>query len=106
MINNGFIEGTLNGTFVVRIYYDATQPAGDDQPLINGPRGFCLDITNTSGSNKRVTVSGLTDTPQTFNVGQGDPVNSGPANGRSRTAAQLAALGFTNRGSVGNFQIA
>ena len=42
-----------------------------------------------------------------LNVGyvEGDPVTGGSLSGRSRTAAQLAALGFTARGSLGNFQV-
>jgi hypothetical protein len=102
-LNAGYIEGTVNATLAVRIYYDATQPASDTQPLINGPRGWCLDVTNTSGSNKQVMISGLTGNPFTATIGQGNPVTSGA--GRSRTAVQVAALGFTTRGSVGNFQI-
>jgi hypothetical protein len=108
-INNGRIEGTINGTFVVYIYYDPAWLAADSTrdpggaPLVNGPRGFCLDVTNTSGRNMRVTVSGLTGNPLSVLVGQGNPVTTGQ--GASRTAAQMAALGFTTRGSVGNFQV-
>lgn len=105
-LNIGYIEGTLDGeSVVVRIYYDNTQPASPDQPLINGPRGFCLDMKNTSGRNAQTVVAGVTDTPLSITIGQGDPVTAGPASGRSRTAAQMAALGFTTRGSVGNFQL-
>lgn len=103
MINTGYIEGTKNGSLVVRIYYDQNAiPVGDTQPLINGPRGYCLDVTNTSGSNQRVSVSNGTQTV-TANVGQGNPVTTG--NARSRTAAQMASLGFTTRGDVQDFQI-
>lgn len=104
MINVGYIEGTINGTFVVRIYYDATfTPVGDDQPLINGPRGYCLDITNTSGATKRVVVSGLTNNAITATVAQGNPVTTGQ--GASRTAAQLAAAGYLTRGDVEGLEV-
>ena len=105
-INTGYIEGTCQGgDVVVRIYYDATQPAGASQPLINGPRGFCLDVTNTSGRKASLTVEGVTAAPFSVAIQQGNPVTTGPTAGRSKTAAQLAALGFTTRGSVGNFAV-
>jgi hypothetical protein len=104
MLNVGYIEGTLDESFVVRIYYDTTfTPVGNGQPLINGPRGWCLDVTNTSGRNKRVVVTGVTAATIDATVGQGDPVTNGQ--GRSRTAAQLASVGFTTRGDVANFQV-
>jgi hypothetical protein len=105
-LNIGYIE-LGGGGVTIRIYYDVTfTPAGPDQPLIDGPRGWCLDLTNTSGKNVKVTVNGLAGgTPQVINVGQGDPVTSGPASGRSRTAAQMAALGFTTRGNVGTVSL-
>jgi hypothetical protein len=106
-INNGVIEmsstDSQNRTVLVRIYYDSTQPAGPDQPLINGPRGYCLDVTNASGRAVNVTLSGLTGNPFTVTVGTGDPVTTGQ--GRSRTAAEVATLGFTTRGSLGNMQL-
>jgi len=103
-INVGYIEGTAaSGGLVVRIYYDATAtPVGPTQPLINGPRGFCMDVTNTSGQSQRVSVSNAGQTISA-NVGQGDPVTSG--NARSRTAAQMATLGFATRGDVQDFSI-
>lgn len=98
-INNGLIlretTDSNDNTVTMRVYYDSTQPASSSQPLINGPRGWCLDITNVSGRNCSLTINGTT-----VNIGQGDPVTSGPANGRSKTAAQMAALGFTTRGSI------
>jgi hypothetical protein len=104
-LNIGYIE-LGGGGVVARVYYDATfTPVGDDQPLINGPRGFCLDLTNVSGANAKVTVFGLTGNPQVITIGQGDPVTGGPVAGRSRTAAQLAAFGFTTRGNAGQISI-
>ena len=100
MLNMGWIE-LGGGGVTVRIYYDETQEASDDQPLKNGPRGYCLDLTNTTGRRAVLTVNGLRDTPVQITVGTGDPVTSGPAEGRSRTAAQMASLGFTTRGDVG-----
>lgn len=104
MINVGYIEGTVDGTLVVRIYYDAAAtPVGGTQPLINGPRGFCLDVTNTSGRNQRVQIGNGGGQVVTANVGQGNPVTTG--NARSRTAAQMATLGFSTRGDVQDFSI-
>jgi len=46
-LNLGSIEGTLDDSaVVVRIYYENTQPASESQPLIDGPRGYCLDMKN------------------------------------------------------------
>jgi hypothetical protein len=104
MINNGVIESSCGPDLVVRFHYDpAVLPAGPNQPLINGPRGFCLDVTNVTGRRARVIVSGLTGNPLNVVIAQGDPVTSGPS--RSRTAAQMAQLGFTTRGSVGNISL-
>lgn len=99
-MNIGYME-LGGGGVTIRIYYDSDQPASPDQPLIDGPRGYCLDMTNTTGQNQKLTVYGMSDTPTVITVGQGDPVTTGPASGRSRTAAQMAALGFTTRGNVG-----
>lgn len=99
VLNIGYME-LGGGGVVVRIYYDTTvTPAGPNQPLINGPRGWCLDVSNTSGGPARVTVAGLSANPLTVNIGAGDPVTNGP--GRSRTAAEMASFGFTTRGNVG-----
>ena len=93
MLNIGYIEVTSGGVGA-RVYYDTTfTPVGDSQPLIDGPRGYCLDVTNVSGSPAKLSVAGVTAT-----VGKGDPVTSGQA--RSRTAAQMATLGYTTRGSI------
>lgn len=105
-LNLGYIEGTCeDGDVVVRIYYDATQPASPDQPLINGPRGWCLDVTNITGRKATLTVDGVGGQPITMVIQKGNPVTTGPQSGRSRTAAQMASAGFTTRGSVGNFAI-
>lgn len=102
-LNIGYIE-LGGGGVTVRIYYDTTfTPVGVNQPLVNGPRGWCLDVTNTSGTSRTVTIEGLTNNPLVAAIGQGDPVTSGA--GRSRTAAQLAALGFTTRGNVGSISM-
>lgn len=102
-INNGVIQMTQDGVIAL-IYYDQTQPVGS-QPLINGPRGWCLDLTNPTGRNCKITVSLPNGTVTTINVGQGDPVTGGPTSGRSRTAADMAALGFTTRSSIGEMSI-
>ena len=91
---------------IVRIYYDDTIPYDPpNQALVNGPRGYCLDLTNVSGRQARIDVTLPDGTTTTVLVGQGDPVTTGPANGRSRTAAQMAALGFTTRASVAGLSI-
>lgn len=109
-LNLGFIE--LGGGGVdIKVYYDTAwlnnDPTADpDQaPLINGPRGFCLDMTNTTGGNVKLIVNGVGSKPVTIQVGQGAPVTTGPSSGRSRTAAQMASLGFTTRGNVGQIDL-
>lgn len=97
-INNGLIEATVDDV-VLRCYYDATAPLGA-QPLINGPRGWCLDLTNPTGRTIRVGVNLPDGTGQTISIGSGDPVTGGPPSGRSRTAAQMASLGFLTRDDV------
>jgi hypothetical protein len=101
-INNGVIlrETTDKdgATVTARVYYDSSVAASSAQPLINGPRGFCLDLTNVSGRNCNVTVAG-----QVFKVGQGDPVTTGQ--GHSLTAAEMAGFGYTTRGSVDSLTI-
>lgn len=101
-INSGVIEAS-NGDVVVRVYYDNTVPVDQPQPLINGPRGWCLDLTNLTGTNRTVTMTLPNGTERQVTVGQGDPVTGGPVTGRSRTAAQMNALGFVNRSDVAGF---
>lgn len=88
------------GAITARIYYDSTVPETSPQPLINGPRGYCLDLTNTTGANRKVEVTAPNGTTQTITVGQGDPVKA-----RSLTAAQMNAAGFTTRTDAGGFTI-
>lgn len=97
-LNTGYIQNEVSYTTgVVRaiIYYD---PA--TQVLIDGPRGYCLDLTNTSGSNRRVDFTLPTGATQSSLVGQGDPVKQ-----RSLTVAQINALGYFNRSDVSGFTI-
>lgn len=109
-MNLGWIE-LGGGGVTIRVYYDTawldTDPTRnpDDAPLVDGPRGWCLDMTNTSGRNVKLTVNQDSAAPYPITVGQGDPVSTGPASGRSRTAAQMAALGFTTRGNVGTITL-
>lgn len=80
---------------------DRPRTQGDGaQPLINGPRGFCLDLTNPTGRTMRVQVNLPNGTGQTISIGAGDPVTGGPPSGRSRTAAQMVSLGFLTRDDV------
>lgn len=109
-INTGVIEATNTDSqgreVIVRIYYDPAwlneDPTRDPNgaPLVNGPRGFCLDLANVSGKVADLTLVGKDGAELAIRVGQGNPVTTGPANGRSRTAAQLAALGYTTRGDI------
>jgi hypothetical protein len=102
-LNIGYIE-LGGGGVTVRVYYDTTfTPVGDNQPLVNGPRGYCLDVTNTTGQDLHLTISGATNNPLDVTVGQGDPVTSG--NARSRTRQQMAQLGFTTRGDLGQITL-
>lgn len=97
-VNSGFIQMS-NELVTVMIYYDATAPIGN-QPLINGPRGFCLDMTNLSGHNARISFTDANGIITPVTVGQGDPVTGGPVAGRSRTAAQVNALGYNLRTDI------
>jgi hypothetical protein len=100
VINVGYIEIGVEDV-LIRIYYDATfTPVGPTQPLVNGPRGYCLDISNPVGRNRGITVSTPDGITRTITIGVGDPVTGGAPAGRSRTAAQMASLGFTTRGDV------
>ena len=111
-LNLGYIElACEDGDVRIRVHYDTAwldadpsrDPAG--APLVNGPRGWCLDITNLTGRKATVTLINGQGTAQTIAVQKGDPVTTGPTSGRSRTAAQMAQLGFTTRGSVADIQL-
>lgn len=96
MLNLGYLQVSAQGV-TVTVYYDQTvTPVGDTQPLINGPRGYCLDISNPTGAAVKVTAAG-----QSAVVGKGDPVTTGQA--KSMTAAQLAKNGITTRGQIAAF---
>lgn len=116
-INIGYIDNPCNdGEVSIRIFYDETfAPAGPEQPLVDAPvgkvyeggvvgHGYCLEFINKTGRTADATISNGTQTI-TVRVAQGDPVTTGPANGRSRTAAQMAALGYTKRGDITNIQL-
>lgn len=103
-LNVGYIEATAYNTDVtVRVYYDTTQTPGDGQSLINGPRGWCLDITNVTGQKASLTLTLPNGNSQTYTLPKGNPVTSGTA--RSRTAAEMSALGFDTRGDVSGFEL-
>lgn len=101
-LNVGYIENSFDdGDVRIRIHYDTTfTPVGDTQPLINGPRGFCLDVTNMSGRPARLRYTGRNGGSRNVTIPQGNPVTS-----RCATAAQLAAAGVLTRGDVQDFQI-
>lgn len=104
MINSGYIQATFDPDPVTgapqlsfTVYYDSTAPVGPTQPLINGPRGYCLDIVNTTAGTPTVTMSGPNGT-MTGAISAGDPVTAGQV--KSQTAAQMARLGYSTRGDV------
>jgi hypothetical protein len=101
-LNVGYIENSFNnGDISVRVYYDtAFTPVGDNQPLINGPRGFCLDVTNVSGAAAHLKFTGRNGGSRNVTIPQGNPVTS-----RCATAAQLATVAVLTRGDVQDFTI-
>ena len=94
MLNLGYIQveasDGVGGAVTCRIYYDTEAAA--PQPLIDGPRGYCLDVVNTTGRTCDCSVTAPDGQTLTLVVGQGDPVND-----QSRTANQMKALGFSSR---------
>lgn len=110
-LNIGYIELVANNDVSARIYYDTAwlddDPGRDPDaaPLINGPRGYCLDMTNLSGRVAKITVNGLAGRPLSVMIGKGDPVVTGPPTGRSLTAAEMRAAGFATRGDVGPVEL-
>lgn len=95
-LNLGYMQVmSSRGQVVIRIYYDATVSPDQPQPLINGPRGFCLDVTNTSGRTRRMLYSLGGGELQDVTIPQGDPVNS-----RSKTAAQMNQAGYSLRTDI------
>lgn len=102
-LNIGYIEAMVSfgtGSVIARIYYDSTIPSDQPQPLINGPRGFCLDVTNTTGATRRITYTLPDGTVNDTSVPQGNPVSS-----RSLTANQLRQQGYELRSDVVGFGI-
>lgn len=109
-INNGRIEATQTDSrgreVIAYIYYDAAwlndDPTRDPNlaPLVNGPRGFCVDFTNVSGKVADFGIVSKNGTVTNIRIGRGDPVTTGPASGRSRTAAEMASLGYVTRGDI------
>lgn len=99
--------GTLTltgGDVTALIYYDKSwlgDPTHDPKqaPLVDGPRGYCLDLINPYAKNAQVTVNKLaTDGTTvlksiTVDIAQGDPVITGK--GRSLTLAEMQKAGFS-----------
>lgn len=102
-MNLGYMQvesATDAGTITARIYYDSTVPAAQPQPLIDGPRGYCLDVTNTGPT--RTLSYALPDGTS----GTSAPVGTGnPVGNRSLRAAQLASAGFRYRPDAAGFSI-
>lgn len=111
MVNIGYTETTFDPDpvtgapqLVVRFYYDATAtPVGPTQPLIDGPRGYCLDLTNNTGAAVDMSVSNQNGQTVSGTISPGDPVTSGQV--KSMTAKQLARLGFSTRGDVSSLTL-
>jgi hypothetical protein len=109
-VNLGYAQLGDPSDVMVRIYWDINFVPGpgetdQDAPLVDGPRGYCAEFVNVTGKRVTTTLYGVADTPMPITIGTGDPVTGGPTSGRSRTAAQLAALGYTTRGSVGSVSL-
>lgn len=114
-LNLGYVEATRDDRdIVVRVYYDTNwlieNPSADpnlaplvDGTFVNGGRGWCLDVTNISGA--RVLDLTIFWSGGTFSVpvAKGNPVTTG--RGRSRKAVDMAALGLTTRGDVGDLRL-
>ena len=108
----GYQEQWVKGVNV-RIYHVPADPVAfpggvdPDSALRNGPRGFCLDLSNPSGAPVRLTIEGVPGMePQDFIVGPGDPVTTaGAGQGRSLTANQLRSFGFRTRGDLGYWTV-
>lgn len=101
-LNLGYIQVESSndaGTITARIYYDSTVDPSQPQPLINGPRGYCMDLTNT-GATRKIKYTLPNGTTNTVNVPSGDPVKS-----RSLTASQLASQGYNFRSDVAGFSV-
>lgn len=110
-ITVGYIHSGGSDIYV-RVFYDPTfTPAAgqtyQDAPLVNntnaafGPVGYCLLVVNVTGARGVASVydSAGNLLVDHITVPTGNPVTSGAA--RSRTAAQVAALGMQTRGDVG-----
>lgn len=110
-MNLGYFELASGEGVTIRVYYDKawmdTDPTRDPMlaPLVNGPRGYCLDLTNLTGAKASISMIAPDSSVLTMTVQQGDPVTTGPTSGRSRTAAQMGQLGFLTRGDVSSFQL-
>lgn len=82
-----------------------------DAPLVNnsnpdlGPTGYCLLVVNNSGETGTATVFNSLGVMLIDNVlvPVGSPVLAG--NARSRTAVQVALLGWRTRGDVGQISM-
>lgn len=101
-LNIGYIENSFDdGDVRIRVYYDTTfTPVGDNQPLVNGSLGYCLEVINVSGRPARLKYTGRNGGSRNITIGQGVPVVN-----RSATAATLAGVGVLVRGDVQDFTI-
>lgn len=99
-LNLGYMAisgGDETGEHTARVYYDPTQDPSGPQQLINGPRGWCLDVTNTIPDSEFRVWLGTPDGDVKYAavVPQGDP-----AEAQCLTAMQMASLGFLFRRDV------
>ena len=97
VLNTGYISvesSNDDGTITARIYYDSTVDPSQPQPLINGPKGYCLELINT-GVTRKVKYTLPSGVVNSLNVPTGNPVRN-----RSLTATQLASQGYQFRSDV------
>ena|SRR5690348_12065471 len=95
-------SGCNDGDMSATLYWDVSQPG---EPFMNGPEGYALKLVNRSGGKFTLTVTMADGTVNVYNLDsqKGDPVIRGKVS--SQTAAQLAALGFTNRAQIRGFDL-
>lgn len=105
-MNIGYIENTLDGGDVrIRVYYDVNfVPVGDQQPIIDGPAGFALEVVNTSGRRAAVFVTRPNGVQVRVNIPKGRQ-SDGLVTGVCQKATALALLGILTRGDVKDFTI-
>ncbi len=113
LLNVGYIQNILNdGAIQVRVYYLSDIDAlgvlgivlGPDQPLANGPNGYCLEVVNLSGEPAKCSYQKPSGALVSFNIGSGAQ-GTGLVTNRCRAALALTLAGYLTRGDVGNLML-